>query len=477
MKSLFKNSVYNIIYKLFLLAFPLVSSIYVSRILLPVGVGKVAYAQNLVSYFITFAGLGVSTYGIREIGKCQNDKEARTEVFFELFSIVFRLTVFCSFFYYAFVLFFQPEDKVLYLTAGVQLILSGFSVDWFYQGMEEYAYITKRSIAIKIISLGFIILAVRNHDDIIPYALMSCVAGAGNNILNFYQIRKHVGRPIFSDLKLKRHLKPLLILLSTNLSVELYTKLDTTTLGILANDVNVGYYNYATKISTIVVNLAASLSTILLPRLSYYHKKSDYTKLNEIVATAHKGILTIAFPATFGLFLMADDIVMVLFGEAFFPAALTIKILSFLVLVKSIGNLYGTQVLLTFGKEKILLLTTILGAVSNVTMNIILIPRYQENGAAVASVISEILVCIVQIYLAYKYVNPKVKARDYFSIIAPCIAMALVVFNLRIYINNIFIETIVCIISGGGVYYLLCLMVKNESVLFVKRKICGILKI
>ena len=71
MKSLFKNSLYNIIYKLFMMAFPLVSSAYVSRILLPEGVGKVAYAQNIASYFITIAGLGIGSYGVREIGKNQ----------------------------------------------------------------------------------------------------------------------------------------------------------------------------------------------------------------------------------------------------------------------------------------------------------------------------------------------------------------------------------------------------------------------
>ena len=80
MKSIFKNTIYNLLYKFLMLVFPLISSIYVSRVLLPIGVGEVAYAQNVVSYFIAISGLGMSNYGVREIAKVQNDKKLRSKL-------------------------------------------------------------------------------------------------------------------------------------------------------------------------------------------------------------------------------------------------------------------------------------------------------------------------------------------------------------------------------------------------------------
>lgn len=477
MKSLFKNSIYNLAYKFFLLVFPLISSVYVSRILLPAGVGKVAYAQNIVSYFITFAGLGVSTYGVREIGKVQQNKAERTKTFTELFGIILTTTVFACVLYFSWILLLRPFDNIpLYIAAGFQLVFSAFNVDWFYQGMEEYKYITNRSILIKLLSLLFMFVAVNSSEDVVAYALMSSVALAGNNIINLVHIRKYIARPNFRKIEVKRHLKPLIILLSTNLTIELYTKLDTTCLGILAKAENVGYYNYATRISSIVVNLAAAMSTILLPRLSYYYKNNKGNELNAIVAKAHKAILTVAIPAMVGLFLVADDVIVLLFGTAFYPAAITVRILSVLVVVKSIGNLYGTQVLLTFGQEKLLLYTTIIGAVSNVAMNILMISAFQENGAAVASVISELIVCIVQIFIALRFVKPIIRGKEYISVIIPSIGMMLIVILIKTITKGLFVRILLSCFIGIAIYYILCILLKNDTMKLLNEKIFRRLK-
>ena len=234
MKSLFKNSLYNIIYKLFMIIFPLISSAYVSRILLPMGVGKVAYAQNIASYFITAASLGVGNYGIREIGKKQKNKEEYSKTVVELLIITLFSTLICSAFYYGMVstLPYFQNSKMLYYVVGIQLLLTAANVDWFYQGMEEYKYITVRSLIVKILTLLGIFVFVKKQDDTIAYALFSSIALAGNNIINVIHLRKYLTLDDVKHIELAKHIKPLFILLSTGFAVELYTKLDTTTLGI-----------------------------------------------------------------------------------------------------------------------------------------------------------------------------------------------------------------------------------------------------
>lgn len=465
MKSLFKNSLYNIIYKLFMIIFPLISSAYVSRILLPMGVGKVAYAQNIASYFITAASLGVGNYGIREIGKKQKNKEEYSKTVVELLIITLFSTLICSAFYYGMVstLPYFQNSKMLYYVVGIQLLLTAANVDWFYQGMEEYKYITVRSLIVKILTLLGIFVFVKKQDDTIAYALFSSIALAGNNIINVIHLRKYLTLDDVKHIELAKHIKPLFILLSTGFAVELYTKLDTTTLGIMTSEEYVGYYNYATKISSIVVGLAASVSTILLPRFSLYREQNKMEELKKTIENAQAGLLYLSIPACVGLALLSKYIIIFLFGADFLPAVLTVQILTFLVVIKSIGNLYGVQILVAFGKEKILFYTTVLGAISNIIMNLILIPAFRQNGAAIASVISEFVVCLYQFTAAQKLVHTKFDKMDILKILLASTGMAIIVILVETVLKNEIIVIILSCILGVLFYTITTVMMKVKT--------------
>lgn len=479
MKSLFKNSLYNIVYKLFMIAFPLVSSAYVSRILLPTGVGKVAYAQNIASYFITFAALGVGSYGVREIGKNQKNKSQYSQTVIELLIITFISTLICSLIYYGmvFTLPYFQNNKALYYAVGIQLILTAANVDWFYQGMEEYGYITIRSVIIKILTLVGIFTFVKTKDDLVPYALLSSIALAGNNVVNVIHLKKFLVRIDIHKIELKRHVRPLLVLLSTGFAVELYTKLDTTTLGMLTSEECVGYYNYATKITSIVVNLAASVSTILLPRFSLYREQNRLNQLKKTIENAQSAILFISIPAVVGIIITAKDIISFLFGEAFLPAVATVQILAVLVIVKSIGNLYGVQVLVAFGEEKTLFYTTVLGAISNVVMNVVLIPILQQNGAAIASVLSELAVCIYQYIAARKHIHTEFDKMDLSKMIVATAIMGIIVYIIVHTVSNVFAGIVLSCSIGAFSYFALTFLLRIKMSNLVLKNIKTVLKI
>ena len=154
-KSLAKNSLFNVIYTVSNILFPLIASMYISRILLADGVGRVSYAQNVVSYFTTFAALGLPVYGIREIAKARDNQNSLNEVFTELFLINAACTT-ISIILFALLLIITPEMRMelpLYLSCGLLLFLNYFNIDWLYQGIEEYVYISCRSILIKALML------------------------------------------------------------------------------------------------------------------------------------------------------------------------------------------------------------------------------------------------------------------------------------------------------------------------------------
>lgn len=462
-----------------MMAFPLVSSAYVSRILLPEGVGKVAYAQNIASYFITIAGLGVGSYGVREIGKNQKNQIQYSKTVVELLIITLISTFICSIIYYGMICSFPYflSNRPLYCAVGIQLVLTAANVDWFYQGMEEYGYITARSLIIKILTLLGIFVFVKSKNDLVPYALLSSIALAGNNIINVIHLKKYLVKFDISKIELKQHIKPLLVLLSTGFAIELYTKLDTTTLGIFTSETCVGYYNYATKITSIVVNLAASVSTILLPRFSLYREQNRLDELKKTIESAQSVILFIAIPSAIGIIIMAKDIILFLFGEAFIPAAATVQILAVLVIIKSVGNLYGVQVLVAFGKEKTLFYTTVLGAVSNVLMNITLIPVFQQNGAAIASVLSELAVCVYQYIAAHRQINAKLDKRDLYKMIIATTVMAVIVYVIVHIVSNTIIAIIFSCLAGVGVYFIVTLLIHVKTSILILNKIRSVLSL
>lgn len=405
-KSLINNALFNVLYRMLNVFFPLITSMYVSRVLLSSGIGKVAYAQNIVQYFIIFASLGIPTYGAREIAKVRDSKSAYSKVFWELFVINGLATLGCILAYYTFV-FVSPmfnATRTLNCVVGIVLTLNFFNIDWFYQGQEEYKYIALRSCIIKIVSLCSIFAFVKTQSDFIVYAAIQSLATAGNYVFNFIHLKRYINRPV-ANFDFKRHMKPVLILLSSTIAVELYTLLDTTMLGYLCTDSIVGYYTNSVKLVKMITTFISAISAVLLPRLSYYYGNGEKKLFDQVISTSTKMMIWITIPCSIGLFFVSDSVITLFFGQDFAPAISITKILCILIFAISLNNLFGTQILVTVGKEKLLLVSVMAGAITNLILNSILIPRIQANGAALASAASEVVVLLFTFVFALKNVK------------------------------------------------------------------------
>lgn len=466
-KSLVNNFIFNAGYSLLNVIFPLITTPYLSRVLLADGVGAVAFAENIVSYFVIFASLGIPTYGIREIAKVQSNFEERRKVFSEIFFINLIATVISSITYYAMILRSSAfsNSLSLYCISGLLLLFNVFNVDWFYKGMEEYGYITIRSMIMKIVSLIAMFTFVKTKGDFVVYAFIHCMAISGNYIFNILHIKKFT-KLTLKNINCKRHMKVIIILLSTNIAVELYAKLDTTMIGFMCGKEYVGYYSNAIKLVKIIVTLIAALGTILLPRLSSYINEGRSEDINELVTKATKFIITISIPAAIGLILLSQLVVNVVFGDSFAAAGRTMMILSLLIPIMTIGNLYGTQLLMVFNQEKKLLYSVIIGAIVNVILNSIMIPLYQQNGAAIASVISEAAVMIAQVIFAIKYVKINLTKSFLRNIFISNLVMALIINIVKVMKFQQIVELCIAITIGGATYIIFNILFKNDIVIF-----------
>lgn len=465
-KSLLKNALFNVVYKLANILFPLITTVYISHVLTAFGVGRVGVAQNIAQYFVLIAPLGIINYGTREIAKRRDSKKDTNKLFSELFVINLISTLICSLLYYTLIFsgaYFE-EERNLYCVTGLLIIFNIINVDWYYQGQEEYVYISIRSIIVKLLSLIFIFLFVKSPSDYIIYALIYVFGIAGNYLFNVFNLVKEGIKLEFKELHYSIHLKAIFILLCSSIAIELYTLVDTTMLGVFCSDDVVGFYTNSVKLDRIVVGLISSIGMILLPRLSYCIKNGDIDTCNNILSKIVMIMAYLAIPCGIGLLLLADIVVPVFFGESFMPAITTVRIGTILIYILAFSNLFGSQVLLSFNQERKLLLCTIIGAVINILANLILIPKLEQNGAIVASVMSELIVMLLSLKFALYYVKINTERVFWYKTLIGTFVMCFGVLLAKSIINNGVLCIVVSSIVGASIYLGTSWIIKNPII-------------
>lgn len=477
-KSLFRNSIYNVLYKGLNVLFPLITTMYVSRVLLADGIGRVSSAKNLAAYFVLVAALGMPTYATKRIAECRKGEKKLNQLFSELFFINASSSLICTLLYVG-TIFKLPQCKTelpLYLIVGLQIFLNTFNIDWFYQGIEEFGYILKRSTIIKVVCLGFILLFVKTQEDYLWYALASVLGCAFNYIFNVIHLHGMI-TPQLKNLQIKKHLSSLFILLGSTIAIEIYTLSDVTMLTFMTNPTHVGYYTNSMNGVKTIKELIVAICMVMLPRLSYVYANGELETFCTLVRNGMKVLLFFCLPAFIGCVILADLIIKVLFGEAFMPAMITIRILAVSIITISISNFLGHNTMIVVGKEKIVLVVSIISALINIVLNSFLIPIINENGAAIASVICELIVCTL--YLSY--INAKVCAlhwdRDVASIIASSLIMGLIIWLVHSINIGVIPSFIMSFTIGILVYASATIFLKNSVAILLRDKLYSLLKI
>ncbi len=471
-KSIALNSIFNMAYKGFTALFPLLTTTYIARTLLPDKVGLVSYANTIVVYFTTIASLGIPNYGVKEISKCGENVKERSKTFSELFSINFISTAICIAVYYFFVNFFpyfQNQKPVLNIM-GLMLVFNLFNVDWFYQGIEEYGIIATRGTVVKIISFMAMLLFVKKPEDYLKYAFILCMATAGNYIFNMLILGKFV---VFKRyiLNIKHHLKPVFILLASSIATELYMALDTVMLEYFHGSANVAYYSNATKIVRMIYTMVIAFVATFYPRIAYYIQNNKKNESNRLVEKGFDIILLMALPCAVGLMSTARYIVLILFGKQYMSSISVLEIASILVFVFSVAYMLGHIILMASGNEKYILRATIAGAIVNAVLNACLIPKYAENGAIIASVISEITVTSVLIFYSRKHFS---LSKDYaffksigFSLLFMTIGIV-VIKKYLLFSNSISIQFVETVIAAVFIYGATLIVTRNRLIIEAK---------
>lgn len=465
-KSLKKNAALNMTKTVMSLVFPLITFPYSSRVLGPVYIGKVNFAQSIVSYFALVAALGISTYAVRESAKLRDDRKNLSVFVKEVFFLNMISTV-IAYILFALALVVVPAFetyRILLCVCGASILFTTLGMDWMYTGLEEFKYITVRSVVFQFVSLILLFVFVKNQNDYLKYSGISVLSSVGSNICNFIHARHFVDFRV-KALSLKKHLKPVFTLFAMSAAVSIYTVLDTTMLGFIKGDEAVGIYTAATKINRMVIMMITAATAVLLPRLSYYADKDR----NEFLRLANKAVqfvVMFSVPCAAGLFILAEPAVLLFSGEQFLPAVPVMKIMNAVIVFIGLSNVIGIQIFMSVGKEKYTLFSVIVGAATNFVMNMILIPRFGAKGAAIGTVCAEFSVTAIQIMLAREYFDFKKMLVHFFKVLVSLFVMSICVSCVCRYFNAYSIELVLGIFFGA-LSYLLCMLILRDS-LFVE---------
>ena len=420
------NFVMNAILTMSQFLFPLITFPYISRILLPTGTGKVSFATSVVSYFALFAQLGIPTYGIRACAKVRDDRKALERTVQELFLINLIMSILAYIVLFLAIAFVprMRQEKALFLIVGLTILFNAIGMEWLYKALEQYTYITVRSIIFKLIAVVAMFVLVHEQKDYVIYGGISILAASASNVFNFFHAHKYVSIKSVGSYNFRQHLKPIVIFFAMSCAATIYTNLDTVMLGFMTSDAEVGYYNAAVKIKSILVSVVTSLGVVLLPRASYYVECKLMDKFCRITHVALNFVILISVPLTVYFILFAKEGIFFLSGAEYEASIVPMQIIMPTLLFIGLTNIMGIQTLIPLGKEKVVLYSEIAGAVADLLLNVALIPSMASAGAAIGTVVAEGVVFAVQFWALRKEVLSSYQKVRYGTIV---LALALAI--------------------------------------------------
>jgi len=469
--SLKKNFFMNILLTASSFLFPLITFPYVSRVLLPEGTGRVAFVLSIISYFSMFASLGIPTYGIRICAQVRDDKEKLSQTVQELFIINAAMTAVTYLIYVISVCFVEPfrEEKALFLICGVSIFFNMIGMEWLYKALEQYQYITIRSVLVKLVSVVLMFILVRSLSDYLFYGALTIFAGVGSNLLNFINVHKYISLMPRKRYNLAQHLKPILLLFALNVATTIYTSLDVAMLRFMTDNQQVGYYNAAVKVKDLLVAFVTALGAVLLPRISYYISVGKQEEFWKLLKRAFDFVMFLAIPLCVYFILMADKCVLFLSGPAYYGSIVPMRIITATIFCIGLTNLIGMQMLVPTGKEILVTLSTCIGALTDVILNCLLIPKYGASGAAAGTLAAEIAVLIVQLWIIRAYIPRLMSVPQIFKILLAVSLSATAVLFVRSILHAGNFITLCVTVAVFGVSYLAVLFLLHYKPTFLSK--------
>lgn len=451
MPSVKKNFLYSALLTTANYIFPLLTFPYVSRILGADNIGLCGFIDSIINYFVLFSAMGMHVLGIREIAKAKTDKAELSKVFSSLF-LLNAITTFVMLIVLIIATLTVPrlyEHYDLMIIGGVKLMFNFLLIEWLYKGLENFRYITIRTLIIRIIYVVSVFLFVKEKNDYPIYALLLTLMIVGNAIINLNHSRKIVDLS-FKNVDLKKYVKPFFMLGVYNLLTSMYTTFNVSYLGFATNDFEVGYYVTATKLYGIVFSIYTAFSGVMLPRMSSLLSDGNMDAFKRYIDRSFSFLLFMAIPLIIFSVFNAPGIIRLISGAGYEGAILPMRLIMPMMVIIGFELVFIEQILMPLQKDKSILFNSIVGAVVGVVLNILLVPSMGSVGSAIVKNTCEFVVFCLALYEVHKYVSIGLPLKK-------------ILINLGAYLPLVVLD-----------FFIVRLPYKEVPIMFISLLVCGL---
>lgn len=479
--TLFKNTIYKSMLSMVNIVVPLVIGPYIMRLLDVDLYGLYNRVFADFQMFLAFASFGVYTLGVREISKIRNDKEKVSKLFTNLFVISFLSNMLVLIIYLIFSLITSTGlAKVLYLVMSIQIIANVFYVEFVNEALENYKFITIKSIIVKIIYFLAILLAVRNPHDIVIYAVIVSLTNFLNNIISFIYAKHRISFD-FSKIQIKKYIKPLIaVLVITNADL-LYSQLDRVMLGRYVSGVSVTVYYTAYYLISTLSAIPYSIINVSIPRLSYLLKNEGKEIYEEKLNNSISSLIFIIVPMCLGVFVLSKEAIILYAGKKYLMAIVPLMIACITRVFISLESVMNNLVMYPNNREDRILKVSLTCGISNLIINylLVLFKIFSPLTALATTGLVELTIFIIHYTYARKKMNIDVrvfskKNMTYILLSLLFIPISLIIRSLKL---NFYINIIVIVIICSLMYFIVLYIKKDNNLLFILDKFKGKLKV
>ena len=392
-KSLKKNIIYSSILTAANYIFPLITYPYVSRVLGVDNIGACNFVDSVINYFILFSMLGISTVGIREISQARSDRDKLNQTFSRLFTIntvsttVVLLVLLVSMFTVP-----QLRENSHLMWIGVLKLISNYLlIEWLYKGLEEFKYITSRTVLVKCLYVVAVFLFIKSPADTTIYYMLLTLMITGNALINIVHSRKYVSYSL-SLQKSSPLFKAIVILGIYAFLTSMYTTFNVVYLGFECGDTEVGYYATSTKIYRMILSVFTAVTGVMMPRLASLLSERKFETFRSLLKKSFRILFVIFIPTSLAIGIFAPQIIHLIAGAGYEGAIMPLRIISPLLLIIGLEQIIIIQGLMPMKKDKEVLINSAAGALTGIITNLILVPEYGATGAAISWFAAE---CVV----------------------------------------------------------------------------------
>lgn len=475
-KSLKLNAFLNGLRSMLSVIFPLITFPYISRVLNVSGIGKYNFSSSVVSYFMLIAALGINNYAVREGAKYRNNRPKINQFANEVFTINTCSAIVAYVCLLICLIIFSKLHSyfICILIYSIQIGFSVISVDWLFTIYEDFVYITIRSILFQIISIVLLFIFVRHSNDYLNYAAITVFSAVGSNILNFYKAEKEHRIHLIFHFDWKKHMMPIMILFAANVANLIYVNSDITLLGLMKNNYVVGIYSISSRIYGIIKSVLSAVLLVSVPRLALLYGNRKFSEYKMLLLKLTNVLVLLTLPAMIGLVMLSKQIILIIAGNHFMRSVTSLQILAVAYIFSILAWILSDCVLIPAKREKYLLCSMTISALVNIIFNVIMIPYWSENAAAISTVLSELIMFAVN----YHYTKDIVKEvfisksllKTFVGSTLGCIGIIIICLEIDTISSSIIIQTILSVLFSVLGYGLILVLLKNPyATLLVKQ--------